>query len=233
MKRLLYLLFILPLSVLSTLSVFYLSSKDEPLFFLKSVKINGVSQLGERDVINKVLPFLNDSLLKIDISRVKEAVVSHPVVREVRIKRVYPFSLVIDVQEKTPSALWVDGAGQIEVLDERGEPFRRLAKGDGKGLFIINAKEQRDATSLFREVAGWIGEGIVKRDALSDIAYHEGSITLFGWEDGVEIILGKEDQRGRLKRAMAVLEDARKRGLMINCIDARFEQGAIIQERKG
>jgi hypothetical protein len=32
---------------------------------------------------------------------------------------------------------------------------------------------------------------------------------------------------------MAVLEDAHKRGLVIKCIDSRFEKGAIIQERKG
>ncbi len=36
----------------------------------------------------------------------------------------------------------------------------------------------------------------------------------------------------RLKRAMVVLEDAKKRGLLIKCIDARFEKGAIIQERQ-
>jgi cell division septal protein FtsQ len=58
-------------------------------------------------------------------------------------------------------------------------------------------------------------------------------VTIFGVEDGVEIILGKDDQEGRLKRAIAVLDDARKRGLLIKCIDARFEKGAIIQERKG
>jgi hypothetical protein len=49
----------------------------------------------------------------------------------------------------------------------------------------------------------------------------------------VEIILGKEDHKARLKKALTVLRDADKRGLVIKCIDARFERGAIIQERKG
>jgi cell division septal protein FtsQ len=56
---------------------------------------------------------------------------------------------------------------------------------------------------------------------------------MFGFEDSVEIILGKEDHKTRLRRAMAVLKDAGKRGLVIRCIDARFEKGAIIQEKKG
>jgi cell division septal protein FtsQ len=63
--------------------------------------------------------------------------------------------------------------------------------------------------------------------------YNEGNITLFSLNDGVEIILGKEERPERLKRAVAVLEDAKKRGLLIRCIDARFENGAIIKERKG
>jgi cell division septal protein FtsQ len=76
-------------------------------------------------------------------------------------------------------------------------------------------------------------EGIIKKDVLSEVAYSEGNITIFDSDDGVEIILGKEDQKKRLKRAIAVLEDAKKRGFLIKCIDARFEKGAIIQERKG
>ena len=72
-----------------------------------------------------------------------------------------------------------------------------------------------------------------RKRALSEVAYNEGSITIFGYDNPVEIILGKEEQKTRLKRAIAVLEDAKKRGLLIKCIDARFEKGAIIQERKG
>ena len=73
----------------------------------------------------------------------------------------------------------------------------------------------------------------MEKDAISEVVYREGNMTLFSLDDGVEIILGKEDQGERLKRAVAVLDDARRRGLLIKCIDARFEQGAIVKERKG
>jgi cell division septal protein FtsQ len=81
----------------------------------------------------------------------------------------------------------------------------------------------------------WFREGIIKQESLSDIVYNEGNITIYGCgcDNGVEIILGKEDQKGRLKRAVAVLEDAKQRGFLIKSIDARFERGAIIKERQG
>ncbi|OPY78141.1 MAG: cell division protein FtsQ [Syntrophorhabdus sp. PtaU1.Bin153] len=233
MKKTLYMLFLIPLCVLSMLTVIYIFTKDEPLFFLKNIKVNGVQQLREPDIMGRISPFLSTSLFKVDTAKMREAIVSHPFVKEVRIKRVYPFSLVIDVKERTPSALWVDGEGQVHVLDESGEPYRGLTKGDVKGLFVINAREKSEAKSLYGQVNEWFREGLIKQDALSDIAYNEGNITIFGSDGGVEIILGKEDQKGRLKRAVAVLEDARKRGFLIKCIDARFERGAIIKERQG
>lgn len=233
MKRALYILFLAPLCILSILTIAYLFSKDEPLFFLKNVKVSGVSQLSERDIMGKITPYLKDSLLRIDIDKIKETIAAHPFVREVRVKRAYPFSVVIDVKEKVPSALWVKDNGDVLVLDESGEPYRKMGKGDIKGLFIINTKDEADAASIFRQVNAWSKEGIMKKDKLSEVAYNEGNVTLFGIDEGVEIILGKEEQKKRLKRAVAVLEDAKKRGLLIKCIDARFEKGAIIQERKG
>lgn len=233
MKKVLYMCFIIPLCMLSTLTIVYMFSKDEPFFFVKNIKINGIEQLKDGDIMGRVTPYLKESLFSINASKMQESIISHPFVREVRIKRVYPFSIIIDVKEKKPSALWVNAEGEVNVLDENGEPYKKLAKNDIKGMFIINAKERTDAKSLYKEINAWFTDEVIKKDAVSEVAYNDGSITIFCMGDGVEIILGKEDQKGRLKRAIAVLEDAKKRGLLIKCIDARFEKGAIIQERKG
>jgi cell division protein FtsQ len=233
MTRMLKMLFIIPLCLLSTMTIIYLLAKTEPLFSLKNIKINGADQLGEKDVMGRISPFLKESLLKVDVAKIRETIASHPFVREASIRRVFPFSIVIDVKEKRPSALWVTGEGDVQVLDETGEPYKGLSKGEGSGLFLISSKSRKDVKSIYGEVDGWHKEGIIKKETLSEVVYNEGNITLFGVEDGVEIILGKEDQKLRLKKAIAVLDDARKRGLLIKCIDARFERGAIIQERKG
>ena len=235
MKKSLYTLFFIPLCIISTLTVIYLFAKDEPLFFLKNIKVNGIQQLKDHDIMGRAAPYVRDSLLKIDITKMKEAIVTHPFVKEVRIKRIYPFSLVIDVEEKKPSAIWADSEGQLHVLDEKGEPFRGITKGDAKGLIVINAKDRNGAKSAYGHLTEWFREGIIKQDTLSDVAYNEGNITIYGCgcNNGVEIILGKEDQKGRLKKAVAVLEDAKQRGFLIKCIDARFERGAIIKERQG
>ena len=233
MKRALLLLFLIPVCVLSMLTVGYLFTKKEPLFLLRNIRIEGVGQLTSEEVMRRAYPFLKESIFGTDVAKVKEAVLAHPFVRDVTIKRVFPFQLVINVSEKQPSAMWVSPEGVISVLDEQGTPFRPLARGDVQGLYLIGATEAPEVKAAFNQVSRWVAEGIIKTEAISEVLYQEGNITLVGAEGGVEIILGKEDQGQRLKRAKAVLEDAKRRGLLIRCIDARFEKGAIVKERKG
>lgn len=233
MKKILTMLFIVPVSLLSMFALFYLYNQKEPLFFLKNIKINGAKQLNDGEVISKISPFLKESIFHIDTMKLQEILSSHPFVKDVSVKRVYPFSLVIDVKEKIPSALWVNKAGSIFVVDESGDPYRKISPGVAKDLFIINTPDADTLRGVFREVRIWIREGIIARENISEVAYSEGSFTLFSEQEGIEIILGKEDQKNRLKKALAVMNDAKKRGLILKCIDARFEKGAIIQERKG
>ena len=233
MKHLAFYLFIIPLCLLSVLTVTYFFSKDEPLFSLKNIRIKGAAQLTYGEIMRRAYPFLKESIFKTQVDKVKEAVLAHPFVKEVSIKRLYPFSLVIEVKEKVASALWVSPTGDVQVLDETGTPFRALSKEDTRHLFVIQAKDQAAARSVFNLVSAWMADKSLKRDSISEVIDTDGSITLVYVGDGVAIILGKEDQRARLKRATAVLEDVRKRGLFIRCIDARFDKGAIIKERKG
>jgi cell division protein FtsQ len=232
-KRISILSFLVPICLLLVVTGIYLASRKEPVFLLKSIKVKGASQLTEAEILKRAYPHLSDSIFKTDMDKVRQAIADHPFVKEVRVKRVYPFSILIDVKERIPSALWVTAGGEIKVLDEDGRTYRGLSKRDDKSLLLINTAEKDDARSVFRQVSTWDERGILKKDAISEVAYRNGNVTVFNIEDGVEIVLGKEDQNERLKRALAVLNDAKKRGLIIKCIDARFEAGAIVKEKVG
>jgi cell division protein FtsQ len=231
MKKILLGLFILPVSALSMFALIYIFTEKDPLFSIRSINVKGLSQLRERDIVTSIAHLAKGSLPGVDVGRMCELIRSHPFVRDVRISRVYPFSLVIDVVEKRPSALWVSQNGDIRVLDENGEPFRRLAKGEGK-MYLIRASGKDEARGVFKKVSSWTGEGLIAQEAISEVSLEQRGLVLYGRNDGLEIILGGEGEKERLRRALAIQDDAQKRGLMIKCIDARFERGAIIQERK-
>ena len=155
------------------LSIAYLFSREEPLFFLQNIKVNGLSQLGDKETVAKIQPYLTQNIFKVDLGKVQETLTAHPFVKEVSVKRVYPFSLVIDVKEKKPSALWVATDGSVLVLDEKGEAYRSLGKDDVKGLYIINTREKSDAKSVFHETNSFIAEGIIKKGQLSEVSYNQ------------------------------------------------------------
>jgi cell division protein FtsQ len=231
MKRIRLLSFVIPVCLLLVVTGIFLFSRKEPIFLLKSIKIKGTSQLTESEVLRRIYPILKESIFKIDMDKVRQTIANHPFVKDVRVKRVFPFSILLDIKERIPSAIWIGLKGDLNVLDEDGQSYRGLEKGDAKGLVLITAPEKGDARSIFSQVSSWDRQGIMRKEAISEIAYDKGNMTLFSLDDGIEIVLGKEDQSRRLKRALAVLEDAKKRGLIIRCIDARFESGAIVKER--
>ena len=143
MKRTLYLLFIIPMCLLSVLTGMYLFSRTEPVFLLKNIRIKGADQLPESEILAKIYPFLKDSIFGTDMGKVKAAITSHPFVKDVRVKRVFPFSILIEVKERTPSALWTGPGGDIQMLDEDGAPYRGLYKGSTRDLLVISAKEKK------------------------------------------------------------------------------------------
>ena len=175
MKRILYLLVIVPLCLLGGLTAMYLYSRTEPVFLLKNIRIKGAAQVTEPEILAKIHPLLKESIFGTDMTKVKEAITSHPFIRDVRVKRVFPFSIQIEVKERTPSALWIEPQGAIHVLDEEGAAFRDLRKEPTAGLFIINAKERDEAKSIFRQVAAWDREGVMKKDDLSEAVYRDGT----------------------------------------------------------
>lgn len=231
-KRWFPLVFIVPFGLIACLVVYFFV-KGEPLFLLKKIRIEGNAQVTEAEIMARIEPLLGDSIFSTDVGKVNAAIASHPYVREVRIKKVYPFSMSIAIREKEASALWVGQGGEVMVLDEEGVPYRRLRRGEATTTFVVNAPDRESASAAYREMTAWLKEGVATPGLLSEVVYQDGMMRLFGLEDGVEIILGREDRKERFKRAMTVLEDAKKRGLLIKCIDARFDKGAIVKERKG
>jgi len=121
------------------------------------------------------------------------------------------------------------------VLDEQGTaPFRTLARGDVQGLFLIDAKEAPEVKTAFDQVNRWDAEGINQEGIhlggpLPGRQYHAGRrLTAASRSSWARRTRGRGSSGQR-----RVLEDAKRRGLLIRCIDARFEKGAIVKERKG
>ncbi|MCX7856781.1 MAG: FtsQ-type POTRA domain-containing protein [Deltaproteobacteria bacterium] len=231
MRKPIHLVFIMCLSFISIAIAFHLFSKKEPLFLLKGLKISGCRQCLENEIAAIITPYMGLNILSVNVEKMREEIMRHPYVRDVKIKRVYPFSLHIEIKEKIPCAIWVRNDGTLKVLDEEGRVFRDLVRSERSDMLLIHARSESEAKKILELVSRWISGGIIQRSFISELVDSENGLRIISSEK-IEIILGKEEFENRLKKAIRIMEDAKKRGLLIRCIDARFEKGAIIRERQ-
>jgi len=224
-------------SILATVSfisfaiIFNFLSHREPIFSLKAIKITGLKEASEKEIMATLSPYIGTNILTVNTEGIKKAILSHPHIKDVRVKRVYPFYLYVEIVERKPYALWVKEDGSLRVVDEDGFSYRGMLKNEDGSMFLIHAANEKDVKEALTILNKWFAEGLISRDFVSEIDYKDGGIRLISSEN-VEIILGKEEFEKRIKKAKAVLNDAKRKGLLIRSIDARFEKGAIIREKR-
>lgn len=138
-------------------------------FTLRHVEVRGNSRVSLRDIYN--VAFDQDSMAMplIDLARTRERLMGFGWIREARVSRRLPDTLVIEVVERQPAAIW-QNAGRLSLIDADGvvlEPVRIEAMPDLPHL-IGPAANQRfaDLTALLEAAprlrpqvtdATWVG----------------------------------------------------------------------------
>jgi cell division protein FtsQ len=199
----------------------FFSSLLDSSFRLAELKIEGMA---EGEVLQALLPFLGENLPQIDERRIKEALSSNPYIKAVGVKKLYPSSLIIEVEPRKPKALWVSSEGSLALLDEDGRPFGGPRDEKIEDLLLISAPDEDRARRLFEIVTRWVRQGLVRREDLMEVSFRDGEITLFYGEDLAEIVLAERDLDEALKRALCRYRDARRRGSILKRIDGRTGQ---------
>jgi cell division protein FtsQ len=89
-------------------------------FRLKKVHVEGASPMATADVIKAAGVFADQPLIGLDLNQVRQRVESVGWVKQVRVVRLLPDTLVFSVQERRRLAVW-QHAGRTMVIDDHGE----------------------------------------------------------------------------------------------------------------
>ena len=91
-------------------------------FRLRAVHVQGASPLAKADILKAAGLYENQPLLGLDLDALRRRIEGVGWVREVRVVRLLPDTLVLAVEERRQVAVW-QHAGRSYVIDERGEPI--------------------------------------------------------------------------------------------------------------
>lgn len=113
---------------------------ESPRFAVKRISVRGLQRAQEAELLRLSGLQAGQNLLALDLGAAVRAMSGHPWVREVRAARRFPSGIEVRVQEHVPAA--VLSMGDLYLVDERGQPFKRAQPGDAVDLPLLTGVEK-------------------------------------------------------------------------------------------
>jgi len=190
------------------------------------VVINGeFNYLSERDVIDLIDENVQTGFLTLDLPELNRKIVEQDWIRSSSIRRSWPATLIVNIEEEIPVARW----GEQQLLNNVGDYIDVINKDSVSHLPVIfsqagDTKEIIKIYQLISELLGPVGLRIDKVE--SDNA---GSWTLTVVSD-IKIILGRDQLVEKLQRLQSVwMAELSSQEKNINAIDLRYPNGLAVK----
>lgn len=201
-------------------------------FGVKAITIEGLRDTREGDVLDYMAVTTTTSVLGFDIDAARERVLALPWVKEASVRRVYPDTLMVQIEEHAPFArmftqdriLLVTLDGE-EITDEIGAAHARLPLVVGEGA-------AREATDFFAHLAArpYVLDDVVALERVGDrrwTLHMGGDVQIHLPEIGVDVALGQLESMMRryalLERAVAEVDLRLPDQLVVRLTDGAVE----------
>ena len=191
-------------------------ARSSDAFAIREVVIEGHEQLRDIDVRRAARLQLGSNIFEISAEDARIYLMRHPWVEDAKVTRRLPGRVRIEVVERNPVALVA--LDQLYLVSEEGAVFKRLGVDDPANLPVITgiASERfyddldyrtevlLDSMALLHD---YEGAGLAKREPVSEIHFDGANgIELFIGSDGINVRLGNDQHRQKLRRLRQVLE---------------------------
>lgn len=194
-------------------------------FAITSVVITGQKEVHERDVLGALEIGEATSLLVFDPHWARRRLGDIAWVRDATVQKLFPGTLMVDLVEREPFALW-QIAGIVSMIDREGKVIGALAEERFAGLpLVVGYGANREADALLRLVAAHPGLQARFRAAVR-VADRRWNLRL---DNGIEIRLPESGEAD----ALAALADVdRRQGLLardIAAVDLRLPDRLVVR----
>ena len=201
-------------------------ARTSPRFALTDVKVSGQSEATDVELVRLGGVLLGQNLVAMDVRAMERSISTHPWVKSVSVTRHLPSHLSIDVVEHR--AIAVLSFGELYLVNEDSEPFKRIKPGDVVDLPLVTGLD-RDTFADHRDEAlasmhqaltlieAYAAEPIVGTEPLSEVNIHPEGITAVT-ADGQQIEFGEGDVLPKLGRLARVRKELHARSMVAEVI---------------
>jgi cell division protein FtsQ len=208
-----------------------------PYFALKTLTITGAARAEQPDLQKLGGLFPGQNLWQLDVDAVRKSLAAHPWVKSVEVERHFPSTVSVKISEHHPVAMVA--LGELYLLDEDGEPFKRVVPADDLDLplvtgvdreaYVANAEEtSARLRQALAAAASYAASPVGQRLHLSEVRVApEGVVLVTG--EGQELRMGAGEVGPKLAQLEKVNAELLRRGLSAQVIhlDNRARPGWV------
>lgn len=124
-------------------------------FEVRRVEVVGVDRIDQAKVYEIALNQRNRSMAAVDLDEVRRDLMQYGWIADARVSRRLPDTLVVDIVERTPSAVW-QNKQKLALIDKNGVVLERVNAGNAPDLPLVigpNANRQTKALGLLLDEA--------------------------------------------------------------------------------
>jgi len=207
----------------------YVHLLSDSYFRVREVEVEGSRKIPKETLVSLAVMEGMPNLFSVKLKEVVKRLESHPWIEQVRVRKVFPHKIVIQVEERKPMA--IIQLEELYYIDTQGEIFTRVGDRDEYNYPYVTGVTRRafekdpveakhlitKALELLRIVSQ---EKVPPLGEISEIHMEKAfGIHCFTKTEGVEVKMGWEDFEEKLKRLSLIWSDLRKRGFSAVSID--------------
>ncbi len=207
----------------------YIHLLSDSYFRVREVEVDGSRKVPKETLLSLTVMEGMPNLFSVKLREFVKRLESHPWIEQVRVRKVFPNKIVIQVVERKPMA--IIQLEELYYVDTQGEIFTRVGDRDEYNYPYVTGLTRRafdrdpvEAKRLIDkalELLRIVNQG--KTSALGEISeiHMEKAfgIHCFTKAEGVEVKMGWEDFEEKARRLPLIWSDLRKRGLSAVSID--------------
>jgi cell division protein FtsQ len=210
----------------------YVHLLGDPYFRVREVEVEGGRKIPKETLLSLTVIEGMPNLFSVKLKEVVKRLESHPWIEQVRVRKVFPNKILIQIEEKKPMA--IIQLEELYYIDTQGEIFSPVGDRDGYNYPYLTGLTRRvlekdpvEAKRLITkalEILRIVGqEKFPPLEEISEIHMEKAlGIHCFTKTEGVEVKMGWEDFGEKLGKLSLIWSDLRKRGfsaISIDCSD--------------
>ncbi len=232
LQRLTWIFFTLLILTLAVYSGnrFYRHLKTSPIFRIRTITISGTHILTKTELVYYMGLRQNANLLNLDIDILYHKLIAHPWIKDATIRRRFPGTLAIHIQERVPVALIM--IDKLYYVDRSGVIFDKINKEVGCDFPIITGPHRFSQLAAYRPLIRKALPLVTDRTSqlISEIHLDPSrGLTLITLNDAIPVKLGVQNLPKRLAHFLATYHYLRQREIVTRGIDCRYPDRVVVQ----